>query len=240
MRSALRSDRGAPRRLGELPPSRAAGGLWGREMTEAKRRRSGTFWLLLAGLALWLVWAGSPRGLPVVPADQAQPAGELRMLDAEGQGISLDDLAGRIVLPNLWADWCGPCRREAPRLTQIAGEFAMSGVVVVGLNADGLAAGELSRIGEAWGVGYTLAAATGPLVGTPFEGQGQVPHNWLIDRRGRLRASRAGALSVRTLRRALNLLLEEDAAPGAGVQTDHSDAAPDAGDQPARPGVTAE
>lgn len=44
--------------------------------------------------------------------------------------------AGKVVLMNIWATWCGPCRREIPDLVQLSQDMATKGVVVVGVSVD--------------------------------------------------------------------------------------------------------
>lgn len=44
--------------------------------------------------------------------------------------------SGKVVLMNIWATWCGPCRREIPDLSLISTEMAAKGVVVVGVSVD--------------------------------------------------------------------------------------------------------
>lgn len=44
--------------------------------------------------------------------------------------------AGKVVLLNLWATWCPPCRREIPDLIEIAKEYEHKGVVVIGVSLD--------------------------------------------------------------------------------------------------------
>lgn len=52
------------------------------------------------------------------------------------QGTTLDTAAmkGQVVVLNFWADWCAPCRAEAPFLAQVAEETKASGVSFVGIN----------------------------------------------------------------------------------------------------------
>jgi len=179
-----------------------------------KRSRPVTAWIVVATVVVWLVWAGAARRIPLRSADRAEPAAPLSLLDSTERTIALEELRGQVVLLQLWADWCAPCRKESPRLTRLQHELADRGLVVLGLNADGLPPEELARIRADWGMDYRVGSATRPLDETAYRGRGVVPHHWLIDRRGRLRASRAGTLSEGALRASLRKLLDEGAPDG--------------------------
>ena len=53
-----------------------------------------------------------------------------------GKPAHLGDYAGKVVVLNLWATWCGPCRVEIPHLVELAKEFKDRGVEVVGLTTE--------------------------------------------------------------------------------------------------------
>ena len=54
----------------------------------------------------------------------------------DGQHLSMDSLAGKVVLIDFWATWCGPCREALPRIRQIAGKFAGQPFVVLSVSLD--------------------------------------------------------------------------------------------------------
>jgi thiol-disulfide isomerase/thioredoxin len=54
----------------------------------------------------------------------------------DGQHISLDSLAGRVVLIDFWATWCGPCREALPRIQHIAKKFDGQPLVVISISLD--------------------------------------------------------------------------------------------------------
>ena len=54
--------------------------------------------------------------------------------DDSGANVSLQQYHGRIVLMNLWASWCPPCRAEMPDLQRLSQQFGSAGLVVVGVN----------------------------------------------------------------------------------------------------------
>ncbi len=54
---------------------------------------------------------------------------------AGGGQITLSDLRGKVVLLNLWASWCLPCRAEAPALERAYQLYKDQGVIILGVNA---------------------------------------------------------------------------------------------------------
>ncbi len=56
------------------------------------------------------------------------------LADDRGTVVSLQQYRGRIIVMNLWASWCPPCRAEMPDLQRLSQQYASAGLVVVGVN----------------------------------------------------------------------------------------------------------
>jgi thiol-disulfide isomerase/thioredoxin len=67
---------------------------------------------------------------------EPKPMPELTFLDAEGNEVRLADFQGEVVVLNLWATWCGPCRREMPSLDRLQAKFGGDGLEVIALSLD--------------------------------------------------------------------------------------------------------
>jgi thiol-disulfide isomerase/thioredoxin len=68
----------------------------------------------------------SPKPTPLgvfIPAMPPRPAPAISFADLAGNGVRLADFRGRVVLVNLWATWCAPCRREMPSLDRLQSRF---------------------------------------------------------------------------------------------------------------------
>lgn len=88
-----------------------------------------------------LVALGPPAlAAETVPAfsmlDAPVPVPELAFADAAGNSRSLADYRGKIVLLNIWATWCVPCRTEMPTLDRLQGELGGPDFEVVALSID--------------------------------------------------------------------------------------------------------
>lgn len=94
--------------------------------------------LRLAGVlcAGWLL--AGPGFAVSAPAPAASPAGSRLTgeLDAAGLQALLKEQKGAVVLLNLWATWCVPCREEFPDLARLARTLSSRGVRVIGVSTD--------------------------------------------------------------------------------------------------------
>jgi thiol-disulfide isomerase/thioredoxin len=79
---------------------------------------------------------------------EPRPLPPLDIRDAEGKPVSLDRFRGKIVLLNLWATWCGPCRIEMPTLDRLQAKLGGPGFEVVALSTD---AGGIQAVQEFYG-----------------------------------------------------------------------------------------
>ncbi|HEY0101133.1 MAG TPA: TlpA disulfide reductase family protein [Pyrinomonadaceae bacterium] len=71
----------------------------------------------------------SPAPLPEAIANAA-------MTTLDGKPLRLSDLKGKVVILNLWATWCGPCRREIPDFIKIQEDYNGRGVEVLGITSE--------------------------------------------------------------------------------------------------------
>ncbi|MBS1514237.1 MAG: TlpA family protein disulfide reductase [Bacteroidetes bacterium] len=54
--------------------------------------------------------------------------------EENGKKMSMDDLKGNVVLVNLWATWCGPCKKEIPDLSKISQDLKDKNFKMIGVN----------------------------------------------------------------------------------------------------------
>ena len=80
-----------------------------------------------------------PETVPFAPAELLNLPDSLfkRSLQSlENSSFRLDDFRGKAVVVNLWASWCGPCRREVPDYENVRQEFAGRDVEFIGLTTE--------------------------------------------------------------------------------------------------------
>ena len=67
---------------------------------------------------------------------EPKPVPELTFFDGTGNEVSLADFRGEVVVLNLWATWCAPCRHEMPSLDRLQARFGGNGLEVIALSLD--------------------------------------------------------------------------------------------------------
>jgi len=66
----------------------------------------------------------------------ANPAPATQVLDADGKSVQVADFRGKVVVVNLWATWCAPCKIEMPTLAKLQADYAGKPVEVVAISID--------------------------------------------------------------------------------------------------------
>jgi thiol-disulfide isomerase/thioredoxin len=142
-------------------------------------------------------------------ARQAAPALEGRTLDDHQYSVPRVSI-GKVVLVNVWASWCGPCRQESPMLAATAKSLEPKGALFVGID---------ERDSEKAARGFASSN------GTPYESlvdrdgsllrklktlpQTGIPSTLVLDKHGRIAARVVGPISSTEVTGVVEKLLNE-------------------------------
>lgn len=105
-----------------------------------------------------------------------------------GAPIKLSDYAGKVLLVNLWATWCGPCRLEIPELVKFHKAYQAKGLEVVGLSTEDPegSASTVRNFVQYFNVSYRVGWATPEVAITLMQGRESIPQSFIISREGRV------------------------------------------------------
>jgi thiol-disulfide isomerase/thioredoxin len=139
--------------------------------------------------------AGGPGSLAGAPAVSY----DLKRLD--GRTDALGRYHGSVVVMNLWATWCPPCREEMPALQQFYRENKAKGVVVLGVD-QGESAQAAGTFARAHGVTFPILLDTDQQYGRSYAAIG-LPTTVIVDRGGHVVRGIDGELSLAQMRAAV-------------------------------------
>lgn len=111
-----------------------------------------------------------------------------RIRKLEGGSFRLADFQGKVLVINLWASWCGPCRREVPEYEEVRKDYSGRGVEFIGLTPEdpGQAAASVNRFVRATGFSFLLGWADSETAGTLMNGRRAIPQTLVIDTNGNI------------------------------------------------------
>ena len=123
-----------------------------------------------------------------------QPAPRYAATSLTGDSVSLAGMRGKVVLMNVWATWCGPCRKEIPELRAIHTTYKDRGLELVGVSVDADGSDDAIRdFLKEFRMDYTIWRDANETVQATFRMAG-VPATFLIDKQGVLRWKATGAV----------------------------------------------
>jgi len=138
--------------------------------------------------------AQKPSELPVAPTrvGDAMPPYAAKTLD--GKPFDLRSERGKVVLLNVWATWCGPCRFEIPELQAMHDRYGKRGFEVIGVSVDEGEPAEVKTFVVEQKVTYPVALDPEQKIANVLQTV-VLPTTVLIDRKGKIVWRQIGALT---------------------------------------------
>ncbi len=136
-----------------------------------------------------------------LPVEVGTRAPDFTATDMAGKPVSLSDLRGQVVLLNVWATWCGPCREEMPSMQRLHERLGPEGLRIVAVSVDaasgardpgGREGGDVAAFAQELGLGFTLWRDPSGEVQRIYRTTG-IPESFVVDRDGRITKKVIGA-----------------------------------------------
>ncbi len=125
---------------------------------------------------------------------------DFTLTDLHGKAWALKDLRGQVVLVNMWATWCPPCRSEMPDLDSIYKRFKKDGLIVLAITDED--AGKARQFVDEYRLGFPILLDPDKSVHKQYTIEG-LPRSFVYDRDGKLVAQ---AIDMRTKKQFLEML----------------------------------
>ncbi len=114
-----------------------------------------------------------------------KPSPDFKGVDVNGKQMSLSDFRGKYVYIDMWATWCGPCRKELPFLKKLAEKYKGRNITFLGLSIDADKAEWEARVKNGALCGTQLLIGKGSQFQADYRISG-IPRFILLDPNGRI------------------------------------------------------
>ena len=146
--------------------------------------------------------------LSAVPVKVDFSAPELTLTDTQGTLTSLVNYRGQVVLVNLWATWCPPCKEEMPALETFYNEHKQDGFVIVAVN-DGDPEADVFQFVKEYGLTFPVWLDPTYIATEQAFKTLNLPSSFVIDRNGKVILSWVGGINLKMLEQYVAPIIEE-------------------------------
>lgn len=146
----------------------------------------------------------------VVDPGERKAAPVLEGDDLQGESLSTDDFAGKVMVVNIWGSWCPPCRSEAPMLKELSEQYADEVQFVGILTRDNESAA--LAFNRKQGIDFPSFADHGGRLELGFADSLPslaIPTTWVVDADGKVAGRVMGEVSASTLAGMIDDVLAE-------------------------------
>ncbi len=146
-------------------------------------------WFIVGGIVVVLAAAlalGLKLAPQIFPVEVGSTAPAFTASDLKtGQSVSLADYKGQVVLLNVWATWCEPCKIEMPSMEQLEKELGPQGLKIVAVSVDEGGADAVRQFVRDYGLTFRILHDQTGRIQRTYMTTG-IPESFVINRQGKI------------------------------------------------------
>jgi thiol-disulfide isomerase/thioredoxin len=137
-----------------------------------------------------------------------RPVPQTAVETLRGDSFDFGAQDGRVLLINVWATWCAPCRKEIPDLVALQKELPTDQFTVVGISVDREGAPEVEPFVEKYDVSYPIVLDPEQTLAPEFGAVQGLPTTFIVNAEGQIVRRVLGLVSIDELRPELERMME--------------------------------
>ena len=161
-------------------------------------------WPILVGAGIYLYLQLFP---PVDLAPRSEPVPDFEVQTLAGDSFRLSEHRGEVVVVNVWATWCPPCRVEMPGFVDLQAEMQDDGVRFVGISVDRGGEKLVRKFASEYDINFPTLHQ--PQIAARYFPGNSVPRTYVIDGDGYIRFTHTGIIMPSSLRNTIHAVSRE-------------------------------
>ena len=157
-------------------------------------------------IALLVPFVAAAPVVRAAGAPEPKPAPAWTLKDVDGETVSSEAFAGKVVILGFWATWCSPCLGEIAGFKALHQKFAGRGLAIVAVSMDEEGAEVVKPFMKKTGINYRVVLGDAAIA-KAYGNVRSLPTAFIIDREGRIVATRSGFTDEATFEKAISPLL---------------------------------
>lgn len=141
------------------------------------------------------------------PVEEGSQAPNFTLPQMGGGEVSLDDYKGKVVLLNIWATWCNPCREEMPSMEQLYQNMKGKPFEILAVSIDTRGSKDVEPFVKKLGLTFPILLDSDKKVNNMYQATG-VPETFIIDKNGVVRDHILGPVNWASSQAPENMLIQ--------------------------------
>ncbi|MBU0599347.1 TlpA family protein disulfide reductase [bacterium] len=144
----------------------------------------------------------------VVKAKKWGNAPNFKLLTLNKEVLTLSNFAGKVIILNFWATWCGPCKDEILDFVELYNKYKDKGLTIIGVNLNQTNEDEVKQVIERMKVSYPVVIANARVI-KDYGGIRGIPATFVINQKGDLVKKFIGYRSKEVFENEVKRLIKE-------------------------------
>ena len=153
-----------------------------------------------------MLYAGTASAISLKKEAERKKAPDFELKNAEGSVVHLSDYAGKVVVLDFWATWCGPCKSSIPWMIELSEKYKSDGFTIIGVSMDEDGWPVVKPFMEKLKITYPILLGN-KRVAYLYGDVDALPLAFFVDRNQRVAAIHPGAASRKDFEKTIQTLL---------------------------------